>query len=148
MTEFYSEDTILRVDEFRINALLTDTAYIDSPNRYGELMFKFTAATSADELTLERRMEEAVQYCQMHVGPYSNKTPKSAWKDSNGHYVVEQDRSFFLPNFQHPDELMYRTVELKLWLKDMPLGDIILNCGAVNSLGSQPRIFEAAPADW
>ncbi len=131
----YKEQTLIspRESEIRLEAWITNSKYLQTPNRFNEWSFDFQPQTTQD---LERFHELANRFLfelDWQAGPYSNKKAAKGYERASGELFATQ---LFKPklNIEHPDEWFWegREVSLCLHLRDLPSGVIVANCDYVD----------------
>ena len=127
--EYVKEETILEPHktQWRVDGWITDVDYLYSPNRYKEYIVKWQPLTHNDHQNLHEQLQQAIGQVQLSIGPYSNKVATPMYEDDMGQFYCSQ---LFMPKLNievpHPSELLGKTATFSGHIRELPLGQVVL----------------------
>jgi hypothetical protein len=135
MIQYTEEQTILqpRHTEFIIDAFLYDATYVNTQNRDGVFSVVFAPYTFQDHQRLCELIESAVMEVELKKGFYSNK--KAVAKTEKGGGLFYSSQLFtprIEPKFLHTDELVGKQCSIKGHLRDLPLGEVVIQAAYID----------------
>ena len=130
MTNYTNERTILTpiATRFTVDAWIYDARHINHHNKEGEFSVVFAPCTFYDHQALAELVETAVMEVEMKKDRYSNKLGVAKTEKGGGlFYSTQLFTPKVEPGFNHPDELVGRQCSIKGHLRDLPLGEVVIN---------------------
>lgn len=130
--DYVKEETILEPykTEFRTEGFIQDVDYLYTPNRYGEFSVSWVPLTDAHHQQLHEHLQGCVSEVQLSTSPYSRKVATPKYENSKGEFFCSQ---LFAPKVNievpHPTELIGKTATFVGHVRDLPMGEIVLQLG-------------------
>lgn len=130
--DYVKEETILEPykTEFRTEGFIRDVDYLYSPNRYGEFSVSWIPLTDAHGQQLDEQLQGYVSQVQLSISPYSRKVATPQYENNKGEFFSSQ---LYAPKVNievpHPTELIGKTATFVGHVRDLPMGQIVLQLG-------------------
>jgi hypothetical protein len=127
--DYVDEKTILEPykTQFRTEGFIQDIEYLFSPNRYGEYSVSWVPLTHNDHQQLHEHLQGCVSEVQLSTSPYSRKVATPKYENDKGEFYSSQlFQTKVSINVEHPSELIGKTASFVGHVRDLPLGQIVL----------------------
>lgn len=133
--DYVTEHTVLQPHEtsIRIEAWLGRCDHIDKWDKNDTYRFSFYPQTMTDHQLLLETIEQAVTRVELQKDRFSRKRGRKLCENKDSSLYCSQ---LFLPkinvSYQHTDQLEGKACSLALHCRDLPLGEVVLQCDYID----------------
>lgn len=127
--DYVKETTILDPysTQFRTEGWIQEVDFIYTPNRYGEFSVSWVPLTHQHHQQLHEHLQGCLSEVMLSISPYSRKEATPKYEDDKGNFFSSQ---LFAPKVNievpHPTELIGKTATIAGHVRDLPMGELVL----------------------